>query len=51
MTEKQEKELINFVAQHTEKGRHLESGKDMWGIRDVPEFVKLFVEFLESRKK
>ena len=50
MTEQKEKEIANFIAQNTEKGRHLESGQDMWGIRDIPYFVNKLMEFLETKK-
>ena len=50
MTEQREKEIANFIAQNTEKGKHLESGQAMWGIRDVPRFVQLLMEFLERKK-
>lgn len=51
MNDREELQIMNFIASITEKGRHVESGQDMWGIRDMATFVQKLMEFLDKLKK
>jgi hypothetical protein len=50
LNDRQELQIMNFIASITEKGRHVESGQDMWGIRDMATFVQRLMEFLDRLK-
>ena len=49
MTEKEEKEIMNFIVRNTLKLTQTETGKTFWGIGDVSYFVQTLIEFMESQ--
>lgn len=51
MTEQREKEIMNFIAQNTVPGTHLEASQKVFMIHDLAHFVQILVEFLETKKK